>query len=128
VTPSIKQYLPEYADQMLKLAMGKHADFGDEHGTETPAPSKPKSRLKEVAKVMGKSVGGLTLGTLAGAGLGRGLEHGARALGHPIPKSLIYQYGMPAAGGALGTAYGLWKAREAQELNNALESTRDSGK
>ena len=103
----------------------KQADYGDENGGNTPAP---KNRVKEVAKTVGKGLAGMSAGTLAGYGAGKAVEHGARAVGKPVSKAALVRYGIPAAGAGLGTAYSLWKAREAQELKSALEGTRDSGK
>lgn len=103
-------------------AIGTAAHFQD----PPPAPDAPpekKSPLWEGAKVVGTSLAGFGLGQLAGAGIGRLVERGARSRG--IDPVSVAQTAAPIVGGAAGILYPMWRAREQKELTNAVESARD---
>lgn len=102
------------------LHLSKEAEHAPGH-VEESAPR--KSPFWEGAKVVGSSLAGFGLGHLAGAGIGRGLEWMTnRQGGDPVRTA---QTIAPLVGAAAGVIYPIWRAREQQELTNAVESARD---
>jgi hypothetical protein len=75
------------------------------------------------AKVIGSGLAGLGAGYAVGAGLGKGIEHVVgRVGGNPADAARKIA---PVAGTALGVLYPMWKAREQQEILNAIQRARD---
>lgn len=80
-----------------------------------------KSRWLQGAKIVGGGLLGMGLGHLAGVGTGKAIEHFVdRAGGN---SANVAQKLLPIAGGALGVLYPMWKAREQQELKDAIQSS-----
>jgi len=101
----IEHYFAKHTIGMIKLAA-------------RASEEKPKS----IPRVVGEGLLGLGAGTLAGYGIGRGIEAAARPMGVPMSR-LIPRVG--AVGGALvGTGYPLWKAYESAAIQQALADRR----
>ena len=123
MTPSIHQYLPQHADQLMKLAKGKHEKYMPWYGAAagaTGAHEGVKALTKKLPKKLSipLSIGGAVLGTAIGV-------HGGEALGKKLdkrkkekekaaeekPKSRVKEVaktvGKGVAGMALGSAAGL---------------------
>jgi hypothetical protein len=95
--------------------------------TEVPVqpeePYKKKNPYLEGAKVLGSSLAGFGLGQLAGAGIGKGIEYVThRQGGDPVHVAAKVA---PIVGTAAGFIYPLWRAREQQEITDAIEGARD---
>ena len=90
---------------------------------EEAAESKKKRPWVEGAKVMGKSLAGLGLGYVAGAGAGKLMEKVTKGRGGN-PEDLARKVA-PLAGGAAGLIYPIWKAREKKEIQDAVESAHN---
>jgi hypothetical protein len=71
-----------------------------------------KSKFKEVAKTVGSGLAGMAAGTAAGYGAGHLADAVALQHLHKVA---------PILGAGLGTSYALWKSRERNMLNDALE-------
>ena len=72
------------------------------------------------SKIIGKGLAGLTLGTVAGYGTGKAVEH---LSGRKIP--MKYVTAVPAiAGAGLGIAHSLWKARELEALKRVVQDAQ----
>jgi len=96
--------LQAFSDELCKIAEGSEKD-------EKPPPS--------MVGTVAKGLAGLGIGTLAGYGLGRGIEAVANKYNVPAHK-----YVMPIAMGAgfVGPiVHQLWKQREAAALKKAHE-------
>jgi hypothetical protein len=92
---------------------------------EKTAEKKDRGSVGRMLRVVGQGAGGLATGILAGYGAGHGIQHLVERAGRKIPKSALLTYGIPAAGGGMGLAHSIWKAREAEELRRAIEGQRD---
>jgi hypothetical protein len=95
-----------------------------------PAPAAPPGELPpkkspwwEGAKVLGSSLAGFGLGQIGGALAGRGIEYVTKRQGGD-PVEMAKKVG-PIVGAAAGFLYPMWRAREQQEITNAVESARD---
>lgn len=103
-------------------AVGAGLAGGEPEETVDGAPPK-KSPYLEGAKVLGSSLAGFGLGQLAGAGIGKGIEHFTqRSGGDPVR---IAAKVAPIVGTAAGVIYPMWRAREQKEITDAVESARD---
>lgn len=77
-----------------------------------------------VLKHVGSGMLGFGLGTAAGKGAGHLLGKLDRS--GPVPGGNIVRYVGPAAGAGLGLAYSLWKQKEQEEINRALQGSNNS--
>lgn len=102
--PSIFDYLPEHAEQLMKLA---------ERETESPTLRK--------MKIIGKGMLGFGAGSAIGFGAGALADKlYERSKGHPIPRSRLLQVA-PLLTGAMGLSLGLHEALKQEELNRVRE-------
>lgn len=102
--PSIFDYLPDRAEQIMKIA---------EQRKEGP--------LSRKMKIVGKGMLGFGVGT--GLGIGAGAladKMYQRSKGVPVPQSRLMQIA-PFVTGAMGMAYGIHKALEQEELQRVSE-------
>lgn len=92
---------------------------------QTPAVEPPpkKNPFWEGTKVVGSGLLGLAAGMGAGALAGKGIEYVTKRQGGD-PVEIARKVG-PIVGTAAGFLYPMWRAREAQEVTNAVESARD---
>jgi hypothetical protein len=141
--PSITEYMsPSEVVGLCKLAakkpkkhpkakpfVAKDDDEEPELVETAAAPVEPpKPDWKQRAKVVGVGALGMGAGTVAGYGAGMLADHlwKQRYGGSGVPLSTVGRI-LPGAllGGASSLAYSLWKAREAEELNRAVQPHPD---
>jgi len=111
VRPTLLDYLPsDDARAILKLA-------------EADEESANKRRLKAVLK----GVGGMGLGTLAGAGVAHYADKAVQHFtGKPIPHSTLLT-AAPILGAGLGLAYNLAQGQQQKEMSQRVgEGSHDS--
>jgi hypothetical protein len=77
-------------------------------------------RYLQALKHVGVGMAGLGAGVAAGRGAGHLL--GKVTGGHPVPGAQIANWVLPAATGAAGLSYSLWKADEAEKIRSALQN------
>lgn len=104
-------------------AAGLGAYAATQQEPEEGAEVAPKSPFREGAKVLGSSLAGFGLGHVAGALAGRGIEAVTKHQGGD-PAEVARKIA-PLVGTAAGFIYPMWRAREQQEITNAVESARD---
>jgi len=112
--PSVRDYLPEHAPGLLKLALPDPPPE-DEPKKEHSDNELPTHPALHAAKTIGGGLLGFGLGTLAGQGLHSLAERANVPMG-PVAKAA------PALGGLFGAAYHMYKQKELEELQHALES------
>lgn len=101
--PSVFDYLPEHAEQLMKVAEKK----------ESPTVAR--------MKIMGKGILGFGVGTGLGIGAGALADKlYEKSKGKAVPRSTLMQVA-PFVTGAMGMAYGIHKALEQEELNRVRE-------
>lgn len=96
-------------------------DSGEAPPPEMQGISPPEKPWARAAKAVGGGVLAFGAGTAAGYGAQRGLEH---LTGKSLTPSRLRAVA-PILGGAMGLAYNQYKAREAEELRNALTSHKE---
>jgi len=109
--PFLLDYLPVHGESLLKIA-----------GVEEKSP------MRKNLEVAGAGLGGMAVGTLAGAG---GAHLADKLYGHitktpGIPKKYL-SVAAPLLGGASGLAYALHQARQSEEMRRVLEDSRKRG-
>src|SRR5262245_45740761 len=81
-------------------------------------PPPTRSPFVEGAKVLGPSLAGFGLGQVAGALVGRGIEHVTKRQGGD-PVEIARKVG-PIVGTAAGLLYPIWRARDQRMLSDAV--------
>lgn len=111
--PSIFEYLPELGGALLKTA---------------EEPERKQKTPWQVAKTVGSGALGFGIGSLGGMGLAHLADkiHQKAPGAGPIPVGSI-QKALPFLGGAAGLAYNLYKAKELEELRDAVQSHLPEG-
>lgn len=85
------------------------------------AEEKKPSRVLGALKAVGVPLLGFSGGTVAGLGTGLAADRiSQKLLGSPIPESYL-KVVAPSIGGALGLAFGLYKAHEMEDVRRAIE-------
>lgn len=101
--------------------------FADEFCKIAEESKKQKSPYFETAKVLGAGALGMGTGIAVGLGGAHLADHlSQRGFGKPIPKGAIL-IGAPLLGTASGIAYSVYKAREQEAVQRALENSANNG-
>lgn len=114
------------AEALLKMASNNLPDPPPDSG-EPPPPemqgiTTPEKPWLRAAKAVGGGALGFGIGTAAGSGAAIGIT---KLLGkHNLTVPRLLKAG-PILGGAMGLAYNQYKARETEELRNALKSHQE---
>ncbi len=80
-------------------------------------------RYLQALKHVGMGLGGLGVGIAAGKGTGHLI--GKLTGGAPVPGAGAARWILPAATGAAGLSYSLWKSEEAERMRRALQDPRE---
>jgi hypothetical protein len=113
------------SEALLKMASNNLPDPPPDSG-EPPPPEMQGSITSErpwvrAAKAVGGGALAFGVGTAAGSGAALGIQ---KLLGNKLTPSRLMKAG-PVLGGAMGLAYNQYKARETEELRNALKSHQE---
>lgn len=91
------------------------------------APKKKESPYLSVGKLLGAGALGFGAGTGAGVLAGYGADKVyEKVTGKRIPKEFVFGVA-PLLAGAAGTAYSVYKAKEQEAIQRALENRKESG-
>lgn len=116
------------SEALLKMASSNLPDPPPDSGEPPPpelqgiTPSTPEKPWLRAAKAVGGGALAFGVGTAAGSGAALGIQ---KLLGKEnLTRSRLLKAG-PIMGGVMGLAYNQYKAREAEELHNALKSYQE---
>lgn len=119
--PSLFSYAPECVLAITKIAMQETPSDTGETPDDGMDRQLPKHPALHAAKTIGGGALGLGVGTLAGYGAG---QLARRLTNNRIPAGPLIKAG-PVLGGLGGLAYTIYKQRESEELNRALQAYRN---
>lgn len=92
----------------------------------SPADVPTSSPWLRAAGIIGAGVGGTILGGLAGAGLGKALDHFHMAsTGTPVDTRYL-RFALPVVGLASGLVGKMWQDHQNKELSNAYKDARNA--
>jgi len=120
--PAKYKLLGNVGGALLGAAAGVHGGEAIGRRLDKTAEAKKKERsMLRAIKPWAQGIAGFGLGSAAGYGGIKATDYFLRRAGQPGVTPGAMGYIVPAATGALGTMYGLWKAKEQEAMRRAVE-------